>query len=1259
MSTIREIRRMPRSVQGTLVLAATGAILAVVLGTWLVLWLLLVRSTVKLVALSPDSLPAALQSLSGLVGPGVDTKAGPWRRLDLESLLKGGDHSDAFSGRPVILYVTAPVADVPSNAEVEQGVFTADAIRDVVRICQQERGNTKVLLIIDPGRVGQDRLLALKGEAPHNRARQAHNWLEQLQLDAVPPDDPIKKREWEKKWRNFGVLCASSPEQFSWPVEGKGRTIFDEVLNQSLAKPRRLRKTIKLVSSWVTRFVPVYIRGGYQNPMYFGDPDLDFFVRTESARPTTVVGGRELEEDQEKALAKRFEKAYERRDGLQKRAPYRHSPAGWRDYQARLLEAERLFRARRVDDAERRLGDAEVAARRLTKDENSPLGSLAMGIRYADDPSEYEKMQKQLESALEPEGPAPAPAPGPGAKDDVKAAVDQKSDRPQSGAGPNSGQVRLSRGRLFGRIVNPPGYGQIRWSELIEGQLIEWLEAYGNLPPFQNQVNLFSEKRKEMFLRAIALRLVAERSAATALDPRTALRWAIETGDAHLRSAQDDLFIDQGHSKVRPEDELAKAGEQYTLAATYVEAQILVGEIQSEFPFLAVWSVRRSARQRSLEIAERSSKRITKIAGLAQELDEILRAERPGPEGEDYFDRIARQRSALEKEYRDLRRDFVEDVKDAEGVTNWRAIDDVLLVPDIEVKRRVKLVERARVFPRLVGEDKSTGLAGTDDTTTPAKSAVAELGRAAFTRNLGRWLFEEGSAALDPKHQSGAGPDFEPSWIYDERPETKADESYLPTTQGMRDTESALRALGPARASSFDDRFQGLMTWMARRMINDADPVRAKKFSSAGGELEKERKPLEQTEWFSPFSSICREHIGVEAVPMKIEVQARPGIPAGSACLLVDFANLNDRRRLELLRNDRPIDRGTEVAVNSAMVDHIALGVGRAIDDIGGPSTSGRGPATDTVVEMQPMVFYRGRRFDADRSMLTLSHIESRFIISMKSDAEAIRADLRLKKGADLPADQFTKNANAKTGFAYPLCRHPSELTVLYTADDAKSVDVDVELEYDDNRKPVFTKLKLEPGKSSSFAKHTISFGNTRPRDRKVALPDVRYLRQQKLLVRVWKSGKIGVGNPLAQQTLVLSEINPESYNRVDAWYVKRVAYVRVRRGEDDPVVREVGVVVKSQDLGRYKRVTLPRKHRAVSTDADIDKYDQAGLLAGDSVTFEFALPEDDAGPKTYHFDVIFAGDLTNKMECELKVGAVGTRPIPQPAQPAAVPVPE
>ena len=137
--------------------------------------------------------------------------------------------------------------------------------------------------------------------------------------------------------------------------------------------------------------------------------------------------------------------------------------------------------------------------------------------------------------------------------------------------------------------------------------------------------------RKAQFQRAIGLRLRAERAAAAALEPKTALRWAIETGDQHRRIAQDLLFIDQVDARKRADEELGRADEQYQFASDHVDACDLVSQIQAELPFLGPWYIRHSARTPRTDSTGAGDSIDRTIAEMAHDLDEKLKAKRPAP----------------------------------------------------------------------------------------------------------------------------------------------------------------------------------------------------------------------------------------------------------------------------------------------------------------------------------------------------------------------------------------------------------------------------------------------------------------------------------------------------------------------------------------------------------------------------------------------------------------------------------------------------
>jgi hypothetical protein len=1254
MWPMTQFRRLPRSAQAMAVLRATVFTVCFTIGVWLVLWLLLVRPTVNLIAAVPQNSPVLPHSLSALLPPNVDTEVAHWRELRFDSLDAISSKIDEYSGQPIVIYLTAPFACAPMDRLTNQAIgrdtpdgskqlIGVEAIERFWKMCRDYHRDTKVLLIIDPGRIGPDPAIGPSDES-------SVDWLITLRREGTPPVDSRQRREWDKKWRNFGIFCACSPKQWSWPIEGQARTVFDKVLNQSLAKPRKLKKTRELVIYWVHQIVRQYFPGAAQNPMYLGDPELDFLVRPEKPRSAAVVeGGEDLAENRGAGVWKDLLDEYGQRDQYEKWQPYRYAPLAWRNYQDRLLRAERLYRAYRLEEAATALSSASDIANQLADRKTDSFGSLALGIRYAPYSADYGKRAGALISALAPtESPPPAASTsevGKGA-----APSDKKPEVSPAAARQVAGDIRESDDAFLRRIRLPLPVNQDLWKNHVEWQLIEWIVAYKQLPPFR-KAEIFTDDRKELFTKAAQMRITAEQLAAAALDPKTALRLAVESGDHHRRVAQDLLFIDQPDIPQRAKTALDLAEQQYQWAGTFVHAQDLVGQMQSELPFLAEWHLRYSARQRSPSSATDLDP-IKEIADLTHELDEELRSERRSPEGDRYFNSILDRYRKLKDRHAKLLGAYRDDLASAERTTEWRLLDDVLLVPSVDAARRTKLVERVREFPRVAKN--AEGAAGTapDEANQPPGKGMEEIGRAAFTHSLGRWFFEQGVSALDGKQQARAAPDFEPAWIYDEQIDTADDKSYRPIADRVNRVAAAIQKIDRPSAAKLEDRLEGLMEWMAGRTIDDADPKRARKFH-AGGDLDQKIKPLEQNQWLSRFTSDCRKPLAINAVPITIDVQAHQGIPAGVGCLLVDVIEPQDRGKIELFHKNQTIERGCEAVIDSATPEAVELYVDRGPSHVADTARLGRGPAVSTVVGLKPLLFYRGQTFDGTTGQLVLDPVTSQFIVGIESDREQIALDQHVKVG-ELPEDQFTKRPGAVTGFAYPGCFHPSMVTILYQATEKKNAEVDVECDGAPVDKP---HLSLETGKKQTLAHIKIVFDYDKPRDPKAPLADERYLRQKTLVVSVWPTGKRAKGKPLVKQAIELSEVNPAKFNTItigtstrQGGGANRVINVSVRRHENDPVVRPVGVLVESLDnpelAGRFQWNSSGRSIKP----PHLDSKQRIGLSRGDSCMFQFELSNVEPHEKKYKFKVTFAGEFT--MEKEIAVAGSGASP--PPAQPAA-----
>jgi len=1234
------------------VLRATAFVVCLTLGVWLVLWLLLVRPQVNLVAAVPKASPVALHSLSGLLRSNADQDVATWREVSFDSLDAISSKLDDYFNRPVILYVTAPVASGSPKFNAEQDgtldsaqgstqVITGDAMDRFWRLCRDRHGETKLLLIIDPGRVGPDPAM---GQSDHS----SPNWLEVLAREGSPPIDPQKRREWDKKWRNFGILSACAPNQWSWPVEGQGRTIFDRVLNQSLAKPRKLQKTRRLVSFWVAQLVRKSFRGAVQNPIYLGDPDLDFLIRAEKPHSSTLEA--EGRTQDQRNVWDLLQAEYDQRDAYEKRKPYRYDPEAWRDYQERLLQAERLYRAHRLDDAERELRSAWAAAKHLTAVKATIFGSLALGIRYASEPADYDRLERALLAALSEKQPSLKEAP---AAKDTKAADEKKPAATADNANLAVPDAPEAGHDLFRDSNRLSASARNRWKDYVEGQLIEWMFAYQELEPVSRITNLFGEKRKRLFVKAIGLRIQAEHAAAAALSKKTSLRWAIDKGDQHLRTAQDLLFIDQVDAQELANAELDLAQTQYGWARDFVAAQDVVGQVQAELPFLGLWYVRHAARLQDAEVDD-ARKQIERIADRAHELDDKLKLVRSAAEGEDYFRAIAAYADGLEKQYQTLHHAFNSELKNAAKTSNWRLVDDVLLVPGIEARERAVLVKRVRDLPGASKDDQGETGATTADAGAPPHQEAAELGRAMVTRNFNWWFFEKANAAFSPSRPSPPAPDFEPAWIDDEKLEPETDKTYQPIASLAKALKNAVQRIGPGSAAaeriSLDERLQDLMGWMATRMIGDADSDRAQAFLDAAGtgdgDIEGRIKPLKNKKrWLSRFAATTGgQPLVLEPIRLSIECQARQGVPEGRACLFVSVPVELDRSKVELFRDDLPIARGTEARLDSTQPQAVVLTVNRGPDDAPLPHAGGQ--ARGASVGFKPMLFYRGQHFDGDTGVLTLNPIDDQFIVGIESDKEEI-ARIKNLNIKEVPRDQFTDRPNAVTGFTYPGCYHPSLLTILYKSKEGKSVEVDVELRYDDGREPKLQTLTLAPGQKNILDHYRISFENARPRDPKAPPAREKFLRQQKLVISAWQAGKRGKSKPLAQKTIKLFEVNPERFNTVRIWTAApeteqstRWVNVTVYRRPDDPVVAPVGVDVRSREgldsLGEFQL----RKGGRESTKVRKDKAGQARLVADEACTFRFRFDSSKHKNPTCRFNVIFAGDYT--MQDQITVEGAG-----------------
>jgi hypothetical protein len=1257
MCSITRFRRLPRSSQASVILRAACFTICLTIGVWLVLWLLLVRSTVDLVAAMPDVLPDSLHSVAALLPPAIDKDEGIWTPLDGFSL--GFDLSaqerlrrslDKASGRPIILYLAAPVAGVDNASGPAKGVFTADAIGRLIDLCQSRHGKSKLLLIIDPGRVGPDPKLGARNSdiARYLKAR------------GTPPEDAEETFAWKEKWRNFGILCACSPEQSSWPLESEHRTIFDQVLRRAQTKPRKLRPMIKLISYAVSRCVREYfsdreyISEVAQNPMYLGDPGLDFFVP--AAKPRMVS---DRSRTRTNSTWENLRKEYKRRDDLEKRRPYAYAPFIWREYQEHLLRAERLFRAGRWNDASRELDRAQKVAADLTLTSSVSVASLAMGIRYTEEPKVYISLEEKLGAAFSglasknAAGPTPEPAPA------EKAALpaEKKGATPVAVPGSPVRQSGSAVGKIMRVMKDAPPDEQVHWKHCIEGQLIEWMRAYQQLAQFADNENLLSEDRMEIFKQAIELRLRAERAAAIALDGPSPLRLAIEEGDRHLRVAQDLLFVDQATARVRSNSELKDAEEQYRRAKVLADGIELVGKVKSTLPFLGVWYVRHSARYPQ-RLGEEPDELIARIGDETRELDGDLRSDKAGhdPSPRSFFD-VEELIKKLQRRYGVLERAFGAVLERSERPSDWRLVDDLLLVPAIVSSRREQLVACASKLPLTSGGQSGDGELRTSEPGAPGATSKdaggpmqadvkGELVKTAVYRNWDRAFFDWVSRALAPGSTPAAAEDDEPREIYSEPTKTEEDKTYVRIAGGATKLAEALESVdglnSPRRRAGLAERLHELNQWMGERLLNDADLVRAERSLALGAtpggstaEVRAELAALRREPWLFARRSDSNARLGLNGLALKIEVRAQPEIPQGIACLWISGSDGRDLPSVELSHQDLPIEGGIEVPLPQRG-DEIGVSAHRVFQEVPAREPTKQQYAGDRSVMLSSTLFYRGRAFHGTLGVLNLEPIQNQFLIRLKTNEDKIKEEHR----GTVPRNQFTNVDDPIAGYVYPGCRHPCVLTITYKASDRKPVQVEVEWGLGDGRDLKVKELTLADGTPEQFAEHEIYFGLAGEKAQAVDKP---FLREQKLVVKVWPKGASHKGHPVTQRTFMLREINPEKFNSVyrdsiaaGDEHPSGVLTLTVLRSRDDPVVVPIGVLAVAPD--GFERIDRPNMK-----DVPLER--------GKKYTFQFTKKVKSSKPKTYDFFIVFAGDYSMKYPVTIEgTGAPGAE-APAPPQ--------
>ena len=694
-------RRTARAEQADAVLSVTFAAGSLVLAIWLILWLLLVRPRVLLIALEPPRETPASSRIAAMTGRrntddiaklAADRQFGALRAgtlpLELDELTA---FFESHPSLPVILFLSAPIAtrlpEVDSVVggrfrgilpiEAVDGKVSLDALITVIQ--ERRRPEQKVLLILDANPLGTDPLLGLFADEAIELLR-----------------DRFEDEKQQGLWNNFGIIHAGVPGGWNGLAEGEHRTTFGLVVAESLPRigsVSGLRRKVEDLFGSQSRT---------QMPRYLGDDDLGFAIPISktSKKPGYVpasgtVNDEGTRDDLRNHLALR--------DDYIGRSPYRN-PAAWRRYLEQLLHAERLYRAARYSEADsalRSLTDCEAELNAFPKGKYVSIASERRAVDRSLRTAVAQKLMDSLETALDApflvlgdddlirpdEGPGLAPA---GAEDERGGAGTpaQAPPPPERGSGPDAGRQSL---------IDAVLRGENEWSAYAEGRLVEWaIMLRRQDPSFEDELR----GGVADFNRATRILIMAEEAAAAAWPGYPTLdRW-LASGDEARRRATDLVFLpEQARVPNDYEEFFETASRQYQRVIAYSEALDMVGQVSAELPFYLDWYARAAARNGS---PQDFVALVAEVRELADFLDRTL-----GPAGPDetpeHDAKLRLLKSEVERRFQELQSPVrvaaASVVEDVANLRDWSWIDDLLCVPTIlDPETRLALIDRARAL---------------------------------------------------------------------------------------------------------------------------------------------------------------------------------------------------------------------------------------------------------------------------------------------------------------------------------------------------------------------------------------------------------------------------------------------------------------------------------------------------------------------------------------------------------------------------------
>jgi hypothetical protein len=1005
VARVVDVRRLSKPQMAWTILVATAFVVALVLLGWLLLWITRPRGGAIgwWVAQGGPASPVIghqAEDLQPLVrGPSVLPRDLAYHSL--EPSLR--DRLAASRSRPVVVYLSAAgVSDTLSAALLPPGagaLAEVDARRDWLTIDRLigpfEHGpSRKALLILDAGQVGSDRDLGVFGNGFVAKLK--------TMLEARKP-------------KGLAVLCSCAPGQTSWASEADRRSVFGYYVAQGMSgravgwDPSSRGLTVHALANYVGYHVARWVsanRQAEQTPILLGDPSVNFALpRTAPPRALPEPDGKEAE----KVLA-RLDAGWTRRDALQARKPYRHTPLLWQQYQATLLRAERLIRAGRDAEADDALGrlpalEKEIAeaAGGLPLDPPWSLAMLEGHLTGTPDPAKQAALKaghEALEAALkeltgvteeaEPEAVAvAAPQPETGSTKAPPAPEAPKSKTKAGAKGPSPMSVLLVRDD-----DDRPRY--------VEAQMLAWVDSFARRAgaPYG-----FKGPRGDLLAAAVQTRRLAEQAAAA--DERLGRRVAhlIEEGDDLRRRAQDGLFAGDEAAFDALRAQLEQARRRYREALSLADrgsrALDLVEQLESELPYYGEWKARQGTRH-----DDGLDPEFVSLLKAASALARQVQSEPARPEGEAPAanpDRIegweADARDALAA-FERLEAEFqgrCTELAASGGAGRWREIDALLAVPLIPADVRRQLLRHVRSATTAASLVEADG--GTSPTAAAPPSPTPDpgfWGHALGLARLERGLLEIGGIPEAEAHRLGSSYDEARAALAQDVPPGAAHDAFASFSERVRavraervkaivqprgrtlgplaDADRAARVLPLADALAVTDRpvaaldrfhRQAMLVWHARRLLRDFAPDHARLLIEDARrvlETDDQRAALDEANAMGQarlaLTTSPADRIDVREwaeQPFEVAAGAVGPIPPGDATLLVGFDPAKP-----VLVTEKATRR---IAREGRLVPVAADRPGATVEYRVGRSESTR----ETVsAELKPVSFYRGRTFTAE-----------------------------------------------------------------------------------------------------------------------------------------------------------------------------------------------------------------------------------------------------------------------------------------------------